>query len=317
MRVKSAIAKMSMSKFEKMTINITKQFNSLDDALNSLFGGGQIAKKEPVAGGDINQAYKLTLNDGTAVFLKTNSQACADFFAAEAVGLSAIAETGAIGVPQVLAYGCTAGDSFLLMEYVHNSRRNVRYWETFGQQLAAMHTADTKKIVSGSCFGFMQNNYIGMRQQINTPYAKWCDFFRDCRLAPQFQQAKSYFDKNDLIRIDKLVAHSDNYLVEPEVPALLHGDLWSGNFITGNDGWAWLIDPAVYVGHAEADIAMTELFGGFPADFYAAYNEVAPLQPGYKQRRDLYNLYHLLNHLNMFGGSYLGAVKTIIQKYAK
>lgn len=297
--------------------NTIKQFNSLADALNSLFGGGKIVQKEPVAGGDINQAYKLTLTDGTTLFLKTNSQTDTDFFAAEAVGLSAIAQTGAICVPQVLAYGSDAAGSFLLMEYVHNPRRNARYWETFGQQLAAMHKASTKEMVSGGCFGFMQNNYIGMRQQINTPYAKWCDFFRYCRLAAQFQQAKKFFDKTDLIRIDKLLAHIDDYLVEPEAPALLHGDLWSGNFITGNDGWAWLIDPAVYVGHAEADIAMTELFGGFPANFYAAYNESAPLQPGYKQRRDLYNLYHLLNHLNMFGGSYLGAVKIIIQKYMK
>ena len=300
-----------------MTINIPKQFNSLNDALTSLFSGSQITKTESVAGGDINQAYKLMLNDGTTLFLKTNSRAGASFFAAEAIGLSAIAETGAIDVPHVLAYGSKSGDSFLLMEYVHNHRRNARYWETFGQQLAAMHRADTREMVSDGCFGFMQNNYIGMRKQINTPYAKWCDFFRDCRLVPQFQQAKSYFDKNDLVRIYKLLAHIDDYLLEPEAPALLHGDLWSGNFITGNDGWAWLIDPAVYVGHAEVDIAMTELFGGFPANFYAAYNESAPLQPGYKQRRDLYNLYHLLNHLNMFGGSYLGAVKTIIQKYAK
>lgn len=300
-----------------MTINIIKQFNSIDDALISLFGSKQIAKKEPMAGGDINQAYKLTLIDGTAIFLKTNSQANAEFFAAEAIGLSAIAQTGAIGVPQVLAYGGKAGYSFLLMEYVHSFHRNARYWEIFGQRLAAMHRTDVREMVSGGCFGFMQNNYIGMRRQINTTYAKWCDFFRDCRLAPQFQQAKKYFDKNDLVKIDNLLAHIEDYLVEPEVPSLLHGDLWSGNFITGNDGWAWLIDPAVYVGHAETDIAMTELFGGFSAEFYAAYNEVAPLQSGYKQRRDLYNLYHLLNHLNMFGGSYLGAVKTIIQTYVR
>lgn len=300
-----------------MIFNIPTEFNSLDEALGALFGSNKIVKKEPVAGGDINEAYKLTLSDGCAVFLKANRQSGAGFFAAEALGLSAIAETGAIGVPRALAYGTDGGRSFLLLEYLQNFGRNKRYWETFGQQLAAMHRADIGEMVPGGRFGFVQDNYIGMRRQINTPCDKWCDFFRDCRLAPQFRQAKGYFDKNDLARIDKLLSHIDDYLVEPEVPALLHGDLWSGNFITGADGWAWLIDPAVYVGHAEADIAMTELFGAFPASFYAAYNEAAILQPGYKQRRNLYNLYHLLNHLNMFGGSYFGAVKNIIWEYTR
>ena len=111
------------------------------------------------------------------------------------------------------------------------------------------------------------------------------------------------------------MANLDRYLVEPEKPSLVHGDLWSGNFITGSDGQAWLIDPAVYVGHAEADLAMTELFGGFHPRFYAAYREVNPLQPGYEQRRDLYNLYHLLNHLNLFGRGYLSSVLRILSRY--
>ena len=117
-------------------------------------------------------------------------------------------------------------------------------------------------------------------------------------------------------RITRLLDRLEDFLVEPAHPFLLHGDLWSGNYITGNDGQAWLIDPAVYVGHAEADLAMTELFGGFAPAFYSAYGQVNPLQPGYEQRRDLYNLYHLLNHLNLFGGGYLSAVLRILNRYS-
>ena len=116
-------------------------------------------------------------------------------------------------------------------------------------------------------------------------------------------------------RIGRFLDHIDEILVEPEYPSLLHGDLWAGNVITGNDGRAWLIDPAVYVGHAEADIAMTELFGGFPPAFYDAYQERIPLQPGYERRRDVYNLYHLVNHLNMFGRMYLSEVKRIVGRF--
>ncbi len=113
-----------------------------------------------------------------------------------------------------------------------------------------------------------------------------------------------------------LLEHTDSILTEPEFPSLLHGDLWAGNVMTGNDGRVWLIDPAAYVGHAEADLAMTELFGGFPQAFYRAYQEALPLQPGYDGRRDFYNLYHLLNHLNLFGVSYLSPVRNVIRKYA-
>lgn len=140
------------------------------------------------------------------------------------------------------------------------------------------------------------------------------EFFRDCRLEPQFQDAARYFDREDRKRIIRFLDHLDEILVEPEHPSLLHGDLWGGNVIAGNDGRAWLIDPAVYVGHAEADLAMTELFGGFPPAFYDAYKEVAPLRPGYERRRDVYNLYHILNHLNLFGRMYLPEVRHMISR---
>lgn len=294
-------------------------FSSLECALTSIFGDGiTITQTDRLSGGDINEAYALTLSDSSRIFMKSNTKENACFFTAEAIGLNAIAQTNTIQTPRILCSGCTEGkpgSSFLLLEFIERTRPVSNYWETFAQQLAAMHKAPAKDFVPQGIYGFCQDNYIGAGSQCNTPHEKWIPFFRDCRLKPQFEAAASYFTTADLEKISRLLDRLEDFLAEPEHPSLLHGDLWSGNFLTGNDGKAWLIDPAAYVGHAEADIAMTELFGGFSPAFYAAYQEAAPMQPGYQRRRDLYNLYHLLNHLNLFGGSYLSSVKRIIQKY--
>ena len=293
-----------------------QQFTSLENALCSLVGEGtKIETTRPISGGDINEVYGLTLTDGKCIFMKTNAKKNLSFFTAEAMGLTAIARTKAIGTPHILGVGTDesrGGYSFLLLEFISGKGRNRNYWEDFARQLAAMHRASTAGLVSDGKYGFDCDNYIGRHDQINTAHDSWTSFFRDCRLEPQFQDAASYFDREDQKRIISFLDHVDEMLVEPEYPSLLHGDLWGGNVITGNDGSAWLIDPAVYVGHAEADIAMTELFGGFPPAFYDAYQEAAPLQPGYERRRDVYNLYHLLNHLNLFGRMYLPEVKRII-----
>ncbi len=296
-------------------------FTTMEEALSELFGNGvAIAETERIFGGDINESYALTLSNGHSVFMKANAGKGASFFRAEAAGLSAVAQTGAIGTPKILGYGENAGrfgKFFLLLEFVYGGRRISDYWETLGRQLAGMHRAETADYVKGGRYGFYCDNYIGEGSQINTPCGSWIEFFRDCRLAPQFQRAAGYFGKTDTRKITHLMDHLDTFLTEPEYPSLLHGDLWAGNVMTGDDGRAWLIDPAVYVGHAEADIAMTELFGGFPAAFYDAYREAGMLPPDYKDRRDLYNLYHLLNHLNMFGGGYLASVKRILERYAQ
>lgn len=294
----------------------TQRFPSLESAIYSLFGEGtKIERISPISGGDINEAYGLTLTGGRRIFMKSNTKENLPFFTAEAAGLAAIARTKAIGTPRILGIGTDEGRggySFLLLEFIcgRNSSRN--YWEDFAKQLSAMHRAPTAGLVPGGNYGFDSDNFIGRRRQINTACDSWISFFRECRLEPQFQDAARYFEREDWKRISRFLDHLDEILVEPEYPSLLHGDLWSGNVITGNDGGAWLIDPAVYVGHAEADIAMTELFGGFPGNFYAAYRKVSPLQPGYECRRDVYNLYHLLNHLNMFGRMYLSEVKRIV-----
>ena len=266
----------------------------------------------PVSGGDINDAYRLTLEDGTRVFMKANRSVSPAFFQAEADGLEAIRATGAIRVPGVIATGQDDRyGTFLLLEWVGPAPRRRDFWEAFGHSLAAMHRSHAGR------FGWEKDNAIGATPQVNAPCDSWVAFFRDRRLAPQFKRAERWLDAAARKRATRLLDHLEEHLVEPDHPSLLHGDLWSGNFITGSDGQAWLIDPAVYVGHAEADLAMTELFGGFAPDFYATYREVSPLQPGYARRRDLYNLYHLLNHLNLFGGGYLGSVMQVLDTYTK
>ena len=291
--------------------------STLDDAIAALFGENlRIVSKRPVYGGDINESYRLSLSDGTAVFMKSNTLKNQSFFEAEAKGLDALRKTNTIGIPQPLGIGIdeTRNISFLLMEYLEPAAKIGEYWEVFGRELAALHravvTADGKLP-----FGFASDNYIGASVQKNMPKDSWITFFRECRLLPQMRMAERYFDTGMRKQCMKLLDHLDDYLVEPEFPSLIHGDLWSGNAACGPDGKAWIFDPAAYVGHFEAELAMTELFGSYPDSFYHAYDEVNHIDSGYQDRRDLYNLYHLLNHLNLFGGSYLNAVERILNIY--
>ena len=288
---------------------------SITEAINRIRGrNAEICSAERVSGGDINRAYRLELDDGS-LFMKTNAIENRDFFRAEVAGLEAISSTKTIRVPQVLGIGeDPLYGAFLLLEWSRGKPKKEAS-ETFGRNLAAMHRADTSGILANGCFGFPADNYIGAGRQKNTPCEKWISFFRDYRLLPQFTMAEEYFDEYDRACFTRLVDHLDQVLIEPDAPSLLHGDLWAGNYIIGYDGEAWLIDPAAYIGHAEADLAMTELFGGFSSSFYGAYREINPLQPGYDDRRDLYNLYHLMNHLYLFGWSYLGSVRSILRKY--
>ena len=289
-------------------------YNNSEEAVAAVFGNDtQIVGRKSVYGGDINSAFRLTLSDGRSVFLKSNLPKNLSFFKAEAKGLEALRKTDTIGVPKVLGIGMDRNMSFLLLEFLESAPKINGYWEVFGRELAALHRADTKQLAEG--FGFSEDNYIGATPQKNTPMPRWVDFFRECRLLPQIRMADQYFDANTRGLCSKLLDHLDSYLPEPEFPSLLHGDLWSGNAAPGPDGKAWIYDPAAYVGHHEAELAMTELFGKNPEAFYGAYNEIIPIDSGYKDRRDLYNLYHLLNHLNLFGGSYLGSVRGILSRY--
>lgn len=305
-----------MKKGEKTT------YHSLEDAIQNEFGSDTtIIRKDRIHGGDINDAYKISLSTGENVFVKTNSIKNAKFFATESHGLQALRSTGKIGVPKIIGKGMDdhEGIAFLLLEYIESAPRVKSYWETFGHQLAKLHRAKCLHMIKSEkqngTYGFSENNFIGSNPQKNDPKETWIDFYRDCRLLPQIKMAEPYFDSRTRKKFLSLLDHLDAYLREPEFPSLLHGDLWSGNVLCGNDGKAWILDPAVYIGDFETDLAMTQLFGSFPSSFYAAYDEVNSIDPGYEERKNLYHLYHLLNHLNLFGRSYFGSVIDILNRY--
>jgi fructosamine-3-kinase len=290
--------------------------NRLDEVIKREFGADiSVLRRIPVSWGDINRAYALELSDGNKVFMKANSRSNTGFFRAEAEGLAALKQTDTVRIPEVIDIGEDGSSSFLLLEFIESGIKRKGSSEELGTGLAAMHMAAAEAYAGGGQFGFSHDNYIGAGEQINSPRDTWTEFFIECRLLPQFERAAAYFDRGERKKIDSFLSRADNYLVEPDHPSLLHGDLWSGNYMIDRDGHPWLIDPAVYVGHAEADLAMTELFGGFDRTFYEAYRSTAGIDPGYKDRKDLYNLYHMLNHLNLFGGGYLYSVRSIINRY--
>ena len=243
----------------------------------------------------------LLPHDGErAYFVKVNSADKAAMFAAEACGLEEISRAGAVRVPQPICHGTTPHASWLALEYIELREADDEGMRRLGRNLARLHR------VAGARFGWHRDNTIGSTPQPNAPADDWTTFWRERRLRPQIEVARAKgFDVPNLDPRGILQNH------KPQ-PSLLHGDLWSGNVGFTADGPV-VFDPAVYYGDREADLAMTELFGGFPRAFYDAYNETLPLDAGYVRRKHLYNLYHLLNHLNFFGRGYLGQVKSSLR----
>ena len=299
-----------------MSINT---YESIEAAIYDCFGADvRILKQTASAGGDINRAKRLELSDKKTVFLKYNKATDYDFFKTEVIGLEAIADTNTIITPKLYATGIdrvSQDISFLIMEDIKTGRMTNDAMTRLGHNFAKLHLADTAKYVAGGTYGFVTDNYIGATKQINTPKDGWIDFFRECRLEPQLKLAASGMDKSLLKKASVLLDKLDLILTEPSRPSLLHGDMWGGNHLIREDGEPVLIDPAAYVGHAEADIAMTEMFSPLPRPFYTAYYEIIPQVSDYRDRRDIYNLYHFLNHYNLFGGGYLSSVRNIINYY--
>lgn len=272
-----------------------------------------------ISGGCINQTYLIS-NDRISqrlhqsqdcYFIKLNQPSLVEMFAAEARGLLEIAATETIKAPIPICWGISENYSYLVMEYLDlTTKANPQSWIEMGRRLAMMHRY---QISNKSQFGWHRNNTIGSTPQINTWETDWTTFFTTHRLGYQFQLAQQkggYFPKTtDLLElIPQILANH-----HPQ-PSLVHGDLWGGNASFTTAGIPVIFDPATYRGDREVDLAMTDLFGGFPATFYQGYNEVYPLDPGHSQRQNLYNLYHILNHYNLFGESYQSQANSIIDR---
>ena len=270
----------------------------LGNALNTTI---TVNGESSIVGGCINNAIKINTNKGD-FFVKWNTNSKANMFQSEYNGLKVLKDTNTIRIPNVLCFD----DDFLILEFIPPSNPNNAFWEVFGQKLALMHKQTHSK------FGLDFDNYIGSLCQDNTQNKNWTEFFIQNRL--QAQLSIGNFSGTLLSDFDKLFQKLSN-LFPNEKPALLHGDLWSGNFLAKNGDTPMLIDPAIYYGNREMDIAMSKLFGGFNSDFYFAYNESHPLENGWEERIQICNLYPLLVHVNLFGGAYINQVKNILSYY--
>ncbi len=270
--------------------------------------GQKIINTIPVSGGDINDTFKIETSD-TSFFVKLNNASFAnDMFEKEAKGLQLIQESETIPVPNVVAVSTKNQSSFLLLEWVESGIPNPNFWEDFGIKLGSMHqqTAPT--------FGLDHSNYIGSLVQHNEHESDAISFFITQRLLPQIKlaQSKNRIDNNTISAFEKLFKKLPEILPD-EKPALIHGDLWNGNFMVGKSGDVILVDPAAAFGLREMDLAMAKLFGGFDQTFYDSYENAFPTENGLKDRIPIYQLYYLMVHVNIFGGTYLNSVKEILR----
>lgn len=281
--------------------------NQCSDILNA-----HVLNTRYIGGGDINVARILETNKGSFFFKMNSGKDALQIFAAESMGLKLLAKAGVIGIPKVIGLGQNGQQAFLLLEYIERAEYVPDdSWELFGRQLAALHKT------TNDHFGLDHNNFIGSLPQINDPHSEWVSFFIACRLQPQVKMAyeANRLHRTHLHQFESLYRYLPE-LMPAEPPALIHGDLWSGNFLCSINARPYVFDPAVSYAHREMDLAMSKLFGGFHRRFYQAYEEAFPLQPGFGQRLKLFQLYYLLVHLNLFGSSYLASISEILNHYS-
>ncbi len=270
----------------------------------------EIISFETCSGGSINEAYILHTSSGS-FFLKLNNKVqYPDMFLLEAKGLNLLSSQNIITIPSVIASNNSSASAFLILEFIKEGNKSSDFWIEFGTRLASLHKTSSKQ------FGLGYNNYIGSIRQCNDQFDTWTDFFTTCRIEYLFKQASD----QGLIplslhkSINKLFLLLDD-IFPKEPPSLIHGDLWCGNFMVNQEEQPVLIDPAVYYGHREMDIAMSKLFGGFNQTFYEAYNETYPLNNGWMERLDICNLYPLLVHVLLFGQQYTNEVIRILRRF--
>ncbi|WP_194776432.1 fructosamine kinase family protein [Pararhodonellum marinum] len=269
----------------------------------------QVHSYQFISSGNINQAVSLKTSHGD-LFLKSNFQAQPDIFEKEIAGLELLRKHSPLTIPKTLGHCQWAEQHYLAMEWIKQGRRSPDYWQKLAQGMAQIHfTSDTH-------FGLNEDNYIAILPQINSRMVEWPDFFWTCRLEPL--AGKAYYEgliPKEILKSFQALQPKLSQLMPKERPALIHGDLWSGNILVNEKGDPALIDPAVYFGHREMDLAFSLLFGGFEESFYETYQEIFPMEPGFEDRVDLYNIYPLLVHLHLFGKSYLPGINRALNKY--
>jgi len=267
------------------------------------------ARFTSVGGGSINQTFRLTTT-GRSFFCKINAaSAYPSLFAKESNGLQALAQANCIATPAVQGVYEYEDHQILLLEWIEGGIKTTEFWKNFGEGLAKLHAA------SNTSCGFHEDNYMGALPQVNTFTKNWCDFFREHRLKPQAALAGNALPPSLHAALENLYNKLPS--IFPSEPAsLLHGDLWSGNFLCNEQSQPVLIDPAVYFGHRSMDLAMTTLFGGFDKAFYDAYAYWSPLPANYREQWEVCNLYPLLIHLNLFGSGYLSSIAAGLRRFA-
>ena len=310
---RAAIPRLGNRRFLERATDTGTVKRALAAAVVAVAGEGlEVVASRPVGGGCISEGWWVDLSDGSSLFVKINATAAADLFECEAAGLRALAAVGAIRVPERACAGRLGRERYLAMEAIKEGEPGREFFAGFGRALAELHRRSIH-----DRFGFEHDNYIGATLQPNRWCADWTDFFGRQRLGHQLALARQAARSSPTLDrlADRLLERLGEWLDLPEEPAcLLHGDLWSGNYLVDPASEPVLIDPACYYGHREADLAMTLLFGGFGPDFYAAYQEAWPLPAGSSERLEIYKLYHLLNHLNLFGGSYRGQCESLLER---
>ena len=273
--------------------------------------GNKILKITSLSGGCISDAYKITTKDNSNFLLKYNPSVSTDMFLKEANGLIELSKSGTIRNPEVLGFDT----DYILLEYITTGNKKKNFFENFGMNFAKMHKFTAEN------YGFYEDNYIGSNPQKNIPNETekkdWASFYFHKRILFQLQLAEKLGNSTEELRsgISKLEEKITTIISSNENPSLLHGDLWGGNYMIDENGQAVLIDPAVYYGNREVDLGMTKLFGGFSSEFYSAYNKEFPIEDGYEYRENIYKLYHVLNHLNLFGGGYYSQALSLIKFY--